>query len=368
MKQNRILHVTYGFNGGGVGFVVANYCASRPMTGIDFSIVGEDIGKVHMLHHRLEAAGFDIHYIPPKKKNLFDNIKAFRKLLKSRKFDAVHVHFEEWNFLYLYLAKIHGIKVRISHAHMAYMVGTDRPHYHLFRRWLNRYATHRIAVSRDAGDHLYGKHPYVVMNNAIDADAYRFDATAREQMREALGLQDKFVICDVGRLSYQKDPLRMIEIFSAVHAKRPDAHLLMVGIGELVADVKKSIQEKGLTDAVTLLGQRHDVPKILQAADAFVLPSRFEGLGIVYVEAQAAGLQTFATADVVPLEAMMDESLMHYIHKDASPETWAEAILTHADTPRRDTSAIIREKGYDLSTEISKLETLYQTALNEANS
>jgi glycosyltransferase involved in cell wall biosynthesis len=106
----------------------------------------------------------------------------------------------------------------------------------------------------------------------------------------------------------------------------------------------------------------------LQAADVFALPTHFEGLGIVYVEAQAAGLHSFATADVVPLEATMDESLLHYIPLDAPSEEWAETILQYAGAPREDTSATIRAKGYDLSTEVEKLETLYNSALNEANS
>ena len=367
MSQKKVLHVTYGFNGGGVGVVIVNYCATRPMDGIHFSIVGEGDGTPQMLHTRMADAGFDIHYIPPKKQGLRANIRAFKKLLDEVKPDAVHVHFEEWNFLYLYLAKRRGVKVRISHAHTAYASWRKKPHYAFFRRWLNRFSTLRIAVSRDAGDYLYGKHPYTVLNNAIDASAYRYDPAVREEMRASLGVADKFVICDVGRLTASKDPLRMLEIFSHVRKKCEDAHLLFVGIGELENAVKDRIAELGLADSVTLLGQRHDVPRILQAADAFALPTHFEGLGIVYVEAQAAGLHSFATADVVPLEATMDEGLMHYIPLDAPSETWADTILQYADAPRRDTSHIICEKGYDLSTEIDKLASLYHTAFNEAH-
>lgn len=369
MNEKKILHVTYGFNGGGVGVVIVNYCATRPMEGLSFSIVGEGNGRPQMLHDRLTDGGFDVFYIPPKGKGLKANIAAFNQLLDRVKPDAIHVHMEEWNFLYLYLAKKKGIKVRISHAHVAHASWSTKPHYALFRHWLNRFATHRLAVSRDSGDYLYGKHPYTILNNAIDAAAYRFDPVVREEMRQQLGLTNgEFLVCDVGRLTASKDPLRMLEIFQHIHAKREDARLILVGIGELHQEVKERIQELGLEGTVSLLGQRHDVPRLLQAADAFVLPTHFEGLGIVYVEAQAAGLHSFATQDVVPQEATMDESLMHYLPLDAPSETWAEAVLQYADAPRRDTSHIIREKGYDLSTEIQSLETFYHNAFNEANS
>lgn len=164
----KILHITYGFNGGGVGFVIANYCANQPMPGIVFDIVGESIGKPHLLQERFEKAGFHAFYVTPKKQSLLKNIKEMRRVIQQGHYDAVHVHFEEWSFLYLWIAKLCGVKVRVCHAHMAYMTGTSaKPHYRLFRVLLNRFATLRLACSKDAGDHLYGKHPYTVLKTRL---------------------------------------------------------------------------------------------------------------------------------------------------------------------------------------------------------
>ena len=298
----KILHITYGFNGGGVGFVIANYCANQPMPGIAFDIVGESIGKPHLLQELFEKAGFHTFYVTPKKQSLLKNIKEMRRVIQQGHYDAVHVHFEEWSFLYLWIAKLCGVKVRVCHAHMAYMTGASaKPHYRLFRVLLNRFATLRLACSKDAGDHLYGKHPYTVLKNAIEAEKYVYHPETRRHIRTQMGL----------------------------------------------------------TDSVLFLGLRTDVPDLMQAMDAFVLPSRFEGLGIVYIEAQAAGLKTFATAEVVPQEACVDESLFTYLPREATAQQWADAMLAADTTQRENKLEVIQSHGYDIHQEAEKLRALY---------
>lgn len=362
----KILHVTYGFNGGGVGFVIANYCANQPMEGVSFDIVGEDIGKDHLLHKRFEKAGFHVCYVTPKKKSLWKNIWEMFHVIKNGHYDAVHVHFEEWSFLYLWIAKVCGVKIRICHAHMAYMTGaTAKPHYKLFRLLLNRFATLRLACSEDAGDHLFGKHPYTILHNAIDAEEYAFNEDKRKWKRNELGIEDKYVVGVVGRLSYQKNPQFTVEIFEKIHKKRPDSVLLFVGQGELEAEVHELVNKKGLGEDVFFLGLRTDVPELLQAMDAFVLPSRFEGLGIVYIEAQAAGLKTFATAEVVPQEACISEELFTYLPRNASAKQWADAILAVDIKHRENTFKLIQKSGYDIAIERKKLYKKYVEALGE---
>lgn len=356
----KILHITYGFNGGGVGFVIANYCANQPMPGIAFDIVGESIGKPHLLQERFEKAGFHAFYVTPKKQSLLKNIKEMRRVIQQGHYDAVHVHFEEWSFLYLWIAKLCGVKVRVCHAHMAYMTGASaKPHYRLFRVLLNRFATLRLACSKDAGDHLYGKHPYTVLKNAIEAEEYVYHPETRRHIRAQMGLTDKFVVGVVGRLTYQKNPQFTVEIFAKVKEKRPNAVLMFVGQGELEEETRRMVQAKGLTDSVLFLGLRTDVPDLMQAMDAFVLPSRFEGLGIVYIEAQAAGLKTFATAEVVPQEACVDESLFTYLPREATAQQWADAMLAADTTQRENKLEVIQSHGYDIHQEAEKLRALY---------
>lgn len=363
----KILHITYGFNGGGVGFVIANYCINQPMPGIEFDIVGESIGKPHLLQERFENAGFHTFYVTPKKKNLLKNIMEMYHLIRQGQYDAVHVHFEEWSFLYLWIAKICGVKIRICHAHMAYMTGAAaKPYYKLFRKMLNRFATLRLACSKDAGDHLFGNNPYTVLNNAIDAEKYVYDPDKRVQIRKQFNLSNQYVVGVVGRLSYQKNPLFTVEIFEKIKEVRPQAVLMFIGQGELEEDVHNLVNAKGLQEDVLFLGLRTDVPDLLQAMDVFVLPSRFEGLGIVYVEAQAAGLKTFATAEVVPQEACISEKLFTYLPRNASAKQWADTILATDISHRENTLKLIQDSGYDIAIECPKLRTKYLEALGGA--
>lgn len=356
----KILHVTYGFNGGGVGFVIANYCTRQALDGIEFDIVGEDQGHKQLLHDRFEAAGFGVHYVTPKGKSLPRNIYQMYRLMKNGRYDGVHVHFEEWSFLYLLLARLCKIPVRICHAHMAYMPGTEKkPHYRLFRALLNALATERLACSQDAGAHLYGAHPFRVLRNAIDAGEYRYDPLVRASMRKALGVEGRCVVGVVGRLSYQKNPEMSVEILREMRRVRQDVVLVMVGAGELEEKVRALIAQWKMEDAVLLLGLRRDVPALLQAMDAFVLPSRWEGLGMVYVEAQAAGLMTFGTADVVPREAAVCPELMHFVPRESTAAQWAEAVLAAWPYARRETTAQIARAGYDLKDAVKGLESIY---------
>lgn len=360
----KILHITYGFNGGGVGFVIANYCTNRPMPGIEFDIVGESIGKPHLLQERFEKAGFHTFYVTPKKENILKNIMEMYYIIQRGRYDAVHVHFEEWSFLYLWIAKICGVKIRICHAHMAYMTGaTTKPYYKLFRKMLNRFATLRLACSKDAGEHLFGNNPYTVLNNAIEAEKYVFDPEKRIQIRKKLDLVDKYVVGVVGRLSYQKNPQFTVEIFEKIKEVKSQAVLMFIGQGELEEDVRNLVNAKELQENVLFLGLRTDVPALLQAMDVFVLPSRFEGLGIVYIEAQAAGLKTFATAEVVPQEACISEKLFTYLPRNASAKQWADTILATDISHRENTLKLIQNNGYDIMIECQKLYRIYIEAL-----
>lgn len=356
----KILHITYGFNGGGVGFVIANYCTNQPMEDITFDIVGESIGEDHLLHKRFEKAGFNVYYVTPKKLSLKKNIREMFQIIKNGHYDAVHVHFEEWSFLYLWIAKLCGVKTRICHSHMAYMVGASiKPHYKLFRIILNHFATLRLACSRDAGDHLFGKHPYTILHNGIDAEKYVFNEDSRKRKRKELGVEGKYVVGVVGRLSYQKNPQFSVDIFESIHANIPNSVLVFVGQGELEDEVRSLVLEKGLEKDVLLLGLRADVPDLLQAMDVFVLPSRFEGLGIVYIEAQAAGLKTFATEGVVPKEACLSSDLFTYLPQDATAQQWADAVLAVDTMERPNTLKIVQMNGYDIHKEIPVLRELY---------
>jgi glycosyltransferase involved in cell wall biosynthesis len=227
----------------------------------------------------------------------------------------------------------------------------------------NRIATDYWACSRCAGqyfftnEHLQSDH-YLFVPNAIDAKKFTYNEQTRARKRNELGIPaDTTVVGFVGRLQYQKDPEFLMRIFVAFHELQQNSMLLVVGSGELEEDCKQIIRDAGLDAFVTFLGSRNDTDELYQAMDVFCLPSRFEGLGIVAIEAQAAGLPCVVSSGV-PQEAAITD-LVTFESKKTSPHIWAcemQRLLTE-NSSRRSSTEQIKDAGFDIDTVIGSLRT-----------
>lgn len=191
-----------------------------------------------------------------------------------------------------------------------------------------------------------------IRKNSINAKDYKFNSETRNRVRADLNLQGKIVFGHIGRFSKQKNHDFLIDIFNAAHKKEPRSILLLIGDGELKESIKKKVQELKLSKAVLFLGKRNDVPSLLQAMDCFVLPSLFEGLGIVAIEAQAAGLPCVLSNNV-PTEAKVITSTK-FIDLRKSKDYWADELISSAQMPRIDAFNLVKESGYDLKTNMEK--------------
>lgn len=237
------------------------------------------------------------------------------------------------------------------------------------RNWLKNKDIIRLACSEQAarwihGDSVTEKGKVIYIHNAIEVDNFKYEQEVEKKYRKEFGLENKFVVGCVGRFAYQKNYEFLAEIFSEIRKKNKTAVLVCVGDeGGMKEIVLEKFKKLKVMDSLRLLGIREDVAQIMQMFDVFVLPSRWEGLGIVYIEAQAAGVQTFAS-DVVPKEAKVTE-LLHYISLKKSPEVWAREILKYENGyVKRDTTEEIKKKGYNIQTITKRLEDIY---LNNKN-
>lgn len=149
---------------------------------------------------------------------------------------------------------------------------------------------------------MFGNRKFTVLPNVIRAEKYRFDSAARENVRRKMNTQDRFVIGSVGRLAIEKNPFFAMDVFECLQKQVPNAEYWWVGSGPLEKSVQDYVNQKGLSENVRLLGSRDDVTSLYQGMDVFFLPSLFEGLSIVTVEAQAMGLPC-VVSDVIPPEA-----------------------------------------------------------------
>lgn len=340
--------LVYGMtdNPGGIETYLLNFYRRVQGNGIkldfvsDFpSISGSDI---------LTERGSNLYFIPAKSRDLKTHLMDMWKILREhREYESVYFNILDAGAAVTMLPVFLAGRKIIVHSHNN---DTEKMRLHrLCKPFLNFMAGGRAACSESAAEYMFGKgaKKTLIIPNAIDAKKFAFSEELREQKRQELGLGDRPCICHVGRIAPQKNPFGLIDIFEAVHRSCPEAVLLSVGDGELMGEFRQYIADKGLENSVICLGARKDVPELYQAADVFLLPSLYEGLGIVALEAQAAGLPCVISDTIPRCVAVTD--LVSMISLDAGPNVWAERILMQLGKPRKDSYREIVAAGYDVS-------------------
>lgn len=378
------MKILYALNGvfanGGTESVILNYYNNidRERFHIDFLLHGfEKENTENKTHKFLLSQGSKIYYVTPRGVDYRKNRSELRDFFSAHRgpnsYDIVHSHMDAAGAFVLAEAKRAGIKVRAAHSHntqhqinkgstlknFAYKALLDR-----MRKKTSKLATLRIGCSDEAGKWLFGTFPYEVLKNAVDTSAYSYNKALRDEVRKKAGLTDSLVVGHIGRMAYQKNHEYLLDIFANLSKSNDNARLLLVGDGELRPEIERKIDTLGLASRVLLLGNRSDVPALLQAMDILVLPSRFEGLPVVLVEAQAAGLPCLAS-DAVS-RASNVAGLVHFIPLNASPDVWAKQIEKACESHiRRNMTDELTASGYNIRAEASRLEALYGGALND---
>ena len=362
MTPIRVLQVVTHMERGGLESMLMNYYRHIDRERVQFDF----------LVHRQERAAFDdeieslggrIYRLPrlvPWSKNYLSALNHFFD--EHQEYKVVHVHQDCLSSVILKVAAKHNIPLRIAHSHNA---NQDRnlkyPIKLWYRRSIPQYATNLFACGKDAGDWMFSRVPYQIINNAIDAAAYTYNPAKRTEMRRQLGLTEELLVGHVGRFNPQKNHPFLLDIFAALLKKEPNAVLLLVGGGEDMLKIQAKAQALGIAEHVRFLGIRSDVADLMQAMDVFVFPSLYEGLPVTMVETQAAGLPCLIS-DKVPPECILTEGLVDILPLSADPEVWAEKILEKREVPRTDRRAEIAAHGFDITAEAVKLQEFYLEA------
>lgn len=234
------------------------------------------------------------------------------------------------------------------------------------RHLVARYANALMAVSQAASRFMYGRKGVgktIILRNGIDIKKYEFSVEKRKRMRKNLGITDTFVLGHVGRFTYQKNHPFIISVFEQIQRENENVRLLLVGTGEDEDKIRRLVREKNLTQKVIFYGVSDCVEELLCAMDCFVFPSRYEGLGIVALEAQANGLPVVASSRV-PEEVNVTELYRSLSLSDDSAKVWAKAILDFQEekTDRRLRYKELAESGYDIKEAAGRLERIYRKA------
>ncbi len=364
MKPLRVLYVSGGsLDRGGIASWMLNYAArfDRERVAVDFLVHDLEPG---VRETEALSLGAKVVHVPFRRNDPANNESGLRACIGAG-YDVVHAHMDGMNAYPLGIARKLGVPVRVSHSHNTDFLTTNpirRAVHELARRQIPAVATHLLACSADAGRFLYGdarikSGSVTIVRNAIDAVRYRFDEAARSRVRTELGLENRVVVGHIGRFDlHQKNQIFLLNAFAEAKRARSELALALVGDGADRAQIEAYIAKLGLERDVVLTGFREDIPALLSAFDLFALPSTFEGLGIVLIEAQASGLSCIAS-DAVP----RDTNLCHcrYLPLNDSG-VWATAFAETAARDRPFPGQILAERGYEISTAAAQMQEFYE--------
>lgn len=373
MKKIRVLQFTVANSKGGSTQLILQWWKYIDRNRFHFDFV--TMSKTLDFADKLEAEGSKVFYISCYAE---DNEKKFtnemRKILLEGDYDVVHLHTKFWkSFIVERLAKETGVRKIIVHAHNTGIDTSDEKkregeleqHNTLLKKLTADIATDYWTCSKMAANFLFGnqipENRVTLIKNAIELSRYGYNPKVRQEYRNKFGITDEFVIGNVGRLVYQKNQEFLIDVFYELFYKdnfNKEFKLLLVGSGDREDEYKEIVKNRGLEDKVIFVGQRTDVPGLLQAMDIFCLPSRFEGLGIVLIEAQASGLPCI-TSDIVPKDAIINDNV---VQVSLDKYLWKKKILEYGkkEYSRKDERQKLAAYGYDIEKQIKQIEDEYE--------
>ena len=352
----RILMIGFSPNKGGVESYITNLCGQLP----------EEYEVIYRLPHmELDGKVWDC---PPNRHNYIRYWKFWTRFFKENHFDVLYYNTcDIVSIDMLRFAKAAKIPVRIIHSHntdnQVKMTAFHRLTERINRSELHCYATHFFACSKAAGNWMFGNRRFTIIKNGISLKKYAFSVASRTSCRAKIEGNAATIIGYVGRLDPQKNPLFAVEIARQLCLLDSSVHVVFIGDGELRTQVAATIENAHLTERVHLLGTRDDVNQWYSAFDCLMMPSLFEGLPFVLVEAQAAGLPCVVSAEV-SLDANIT-GLVEYVPLRESAQKWAQIILRACQKPRCDVSQRLIEAGYSIEDTAKEVTAIIESAFEE---
>ncbi|MBT8998489.1 multidrug MFS transporter [Lactobacillus delbrueckii subsp. bulgaricus] len=220
-----------------------------------------------------------------------------------------------------------------------------------------------VSVSDLASNWMFPSIPksqVIKIMNGVDLAAFRYDPIIRKRIRKELGLSRKHVLGHIGRFAYQKNHQYLIQVFAKVYAQDPQARLLLVGKGDLQDECKHQVHDLGLDKQVIFYGLSSNTSELFQAMDVFLLPSHFEGLPIVGVEAQAAGLPVIFS-DQITSEAKMTNNVSFLPIDETSLSAWQSQVIKDLELGHRDNYDLLSRQKLDITDTVAAFMKLYNS-------
>lgn len=367
-EPTRVLQIVGIACNGGVEAVVLNYYRHMDKSKVQFDFVVHKHPAENFVAE-VKKGGGRLYEVTPYTKNIFAFTYEIYKIIRNGRYEIVHSNMNSLSVFPLFAAWLAGAKVRILHNHTtdAKTEGLRTILKRVLRPFAKMFANRYWACSNLAGEWMYGKKAVqsgkiTIIPNAIDLEKFAFNPDKRKLLRQKLGLENKFVLGHIGRFVYQKNHSFLIDVFAEVVKVKPEARLMLVGDGELRKNIEEKVASLGLQDKVLFLGNRNDVADLYNAMDIFLLPSHYEGLPVVGVEAQANGLKCIMS-DQVTEECKMLNSIA-FLPLNIQIALWVEEIIYGRSIREDNAVKIIAKLGYGIQDACSVLGADYRLAVN----
>lgn len=362
----RILHVVPDMNSGGIENYIMNMYRriNRDIIQFDFLVHHADEG---FFDREITSLGGNIYRIPVLDDyNLLKYKNALKELFASERFSIVHGHAASLAFFYLGVAEKVGVPFRIVHSHGTSHLNTPKGYAKKFLfKGAKTHANIRLACSTEAGKYLFGNTDFFLARNAIEAERFKFDIAAREEVRADLCISDdEIVLGHIGRFNLQKNHSLLVDVFAEYHKSNPKSILLLVGKGELKDKTAEKITSLGLDEDVRFVDVTSVPEKYYSAMDVFALPSLFEGLPLAGVEAQCSGLPcVFSSAITREVEI---GGQARYVDLSEDPRKWVQEIedLTASLANRSECWRLGSSAGFDVNANTKLMESFYLRLAN----
>lgn len=367
MARIRLAYVTHGLSSNGIESLLVSVAQQIDRQKYDVTfVIALDPDVIPLHEETVRALGMRVIHVCDldtlAKKRRYAS--SLRRIFAAERFDIVHANMDLLNGIVLRQAKKAGVPRRICHSHTSLspfavsasvLYRTVQRLYRLLMRCLIlRNATDRLGCSDTANTYMYGSHPAVVIHNGTQLKNYcnaRIERDAARDLREA----DVHLVT-VGRISMPKNPLFLLSIVEELRKLRQDFVLHWAGTGDMFQTIKEQVEARGLEQCVQLLGLRTDIPQILAGCTYFLLPSLYEGLPVVLVEAQASGLTCFVS-DAVSTQT--DAGCCRFLPLDIGAAGWAKTVDEAIRTGLHLTADPERLRLFDVANTVEELERVY---------